>query len=158
MVVETVSDEVMHSRPGHLVRRAQQVHSALWAISVSKDVTPTQFSALSVIAARPGVDQVTISREASLDTSTTGAVIERLIQRGWVIAQSDPADRRRRLLTLSPAGSDVHRAVWGTAEEMTRRLMACFDREEQAQFVDLLTRFVEHNEQLSSVAAAAKAT
>lgn len=143
----------MHNRPGHLIRRAQQVHAALWLNMVSRDVTPTQFSALSVIAAHSRVDQVTVSREASLDTSTTGAVIERLIQRGWVLARNDPADRRRRLLSLTSTGVDVHRAVWSTAEEMTRRLTGCFEPAEQEQFVELLSRFVEHGEHLSTSGA-----
>lgn len=146
----------MHHRPGHLVRRAQQVHASLWLVMVSRDVTPTQFSALSVLAANPGADQVTVSREASLDTSTTGAVIERLIQRGWVTVSSDPTDRRRRVLSLTDAGREVHGTLWATAEDMTRRMTDCFDADEQAQFVDLLARFVDHGERLAAGSTAAR--
>jgi hypothetical protein len=40
----------MEYRPGHLIRRAHQIHDALWVSHVSQDATPTQFAVLSVVA------------------------------------------------------------------------------------------------------------
>lgn len=153
-MVSPANDDMLH-RPGHLVRRAQQVHSALWSAMVSKDVTPTQYSAISVIAAADGVDQVGVSRGASLDTSTTGAVIERLVQRGWVRTSPDPSDRRRRILGLTDAGRAVHREVGLAADAMTVWMTECFDQTEREQFVDLLRRFVDHGEGFAAVRASA---
>ncbi|MGP6170048.1 MarR family winged helix-turn-helix transcriptional regulator [Microbacterium sp. A196] len=149
------ANDDMLRRPGHLVRRAQQVHSSLWSAMVSKDVTPTQYSAISVIAASEGVDQVTVSRGASLDTSTTGAVIERLVQRGWVRAAPDPSDRRRRILSLTDDGRRIHREVGTSADAMTVWMTECFDAAERDQFVGLLRRFVDHGESFGSVGVSA---
>ncbi|AWB88289.1 MarR family winged helix-turn-helix transcriptional regulator [Salinibacterium hongtaonis] len=140
--------EDMHSRPGHLIRRAQQVHGYLWTAMVSKDVTPTQFSAITVIAARPGTDQIALSRESGLDTSTTGAVIQRLIQRGWVAVDRDPKDMRRKLLSLTPEGQRVFDEVAVRAASMTDRMVESLELGERAQLVSLLARLVAHGETL----------
>jgi DNA-binding MarR family transcriptional regulator len=146
--VPTPDPEDMHSRPGHLIRRAQQVHGYLWSAMVSKDVTPTQFSAITVIAARPRTDQVALSRESGLDTSTTGAVIQRLIHRGWVAVDRDPKDMRRKLLSLTEEGQRVFDDVAVRASDMTDRMVECLEPQERGQLVSLLGRLVAHGETL----------
>jgi MarR family transcriptional regulator, lower aerobic nicotinate degradation pathway regulator len=94
----------MRTQPGHLIRRAHQLHDALWASEVSKEITPAQFSVLTVGAEQGRCDQATIAREASLDTSTAGAVVFRLVKRGWLRVESDAADRRRNVLELTAEG------------------------------------------------------
>jgi DNA-binding MarR family transcriptional regulator len=136
-------DGEMHARPGHLVRRVHQLHDSLWVARVSKDVTPTQFAVLSVIADRGTCDQTTIAREASLDTSTAGSVIARLVQRGWVRLQPDTVDRRRNVVQLSEEGARLHSTISRSAAAMTDVLMAPLKPSDQNAFVTMLTRLLE---------------
>ena len=124
------------------------MHGYLWTRLVSKDVTPTQFSAITVIAASPGTDQVALSRESGLDTSTTGAVIHRLIQRGWVEPHRDPRDRRRKLLRLTEQGTRVHAEIAVAAAAMTETLVGGLSEEDRSTLVRLLDVLVAHGEAL----------
>ncbi|WP_345068292.1 MarR family winged helix-turn-helix transcriptional regulator [Leifsonia kafniensis] len=146
--IPTPAEAEMHNRPGHLIRRAQQVHSYLWTSMVSKDVTPSQFSALTVVAANPLCDQITLSRESGLDTSTAGTVIHRLVGAGWVEIDRDPKDRRRKLLSLTIEGQRVFDETLVKASAMTERMVECLDGGEQRQLTSLLARIVTHGEKL----------
>lgn len=132
----------MHRRPGHLLRRAHQMHGALWAAQVSRDVTPTQFSALTVIAENSGCDQAAVAREASLDTSTAGDVVFRMVKRGWVQIDRDPVDRRRNLLSLTDLGRDLYASVDRSAASMTTQLVAKLSLEQREQLIDLLQQLL----------------
>lgn len=125
---------------------------------VSKDMTPTQFSALTVIASSPGSDQIALSRESGLDTSTAGAVIQRLIQRGWVEVERDPRDRRRKLLHLTAAGRSTFDETAVLASAMTERMVECLDSAEQETLVSLLGRLVAHGETVRESHAEAAST
>lgn len=133
----------MHLKPGHLIRRAHQLHGYLWTSSVSRDVTPTQFAVLTVLADTSDVDQNAVATEASLDTSTTGSVIERLIDRGWVSVAQDSSDRRRKLLSLTEAGRQIHQTISTPAAQMTDRMVSCLEPDEREILIKLLTRVVE---------------
>lgn len=137
----------MYGQAGHWVRRAHQVHNALWATLVSAAVTPSQFSALSALADSPNIDQNAISRATSLDTSTIGAIVNRLIQRGWIDVSKDPADLRRNLLTLSPAGEDEFRLIAHKAAQMTDVFVEPLADPERQELVRILKRLVEAGEQ-----------
>jgi len=132
----------MTQRPGHLIRRVHQLHAALWASEVSKEVTPTQFAVLSAVVENPHGDQAMVSREASLDSSTAGSVIYRLVQRGWIQVDRDPADRRRNLLSLTPEGEAAHAEIAPAAAEMTEHLVGALDLAEQSTLVDLLGKII----------------
>lgn len=137
---------IMSGQAGHWVRRAHQVHNALWVSTVSGAVTPSQFAVLSVLAETPDVDQNAISRGTSLDTSTTGAIVNRLAQRGLLEMRKDPADLRRNLLTLSPRGHAEFRELAHRAAQMTEGYTAALSASERRQLVDLLKRVVEAGE------------
>lgn len=137
---------IMSGQAGHWVRRAHQVHNALWVSTVSGAVTPSQFAVLSVLAESPDVDQNAISRGTSLDTSTTGAIVNRLAQRGLLEMRKDPADLRRNLLTLSPQGQAEFRELAHRAAHMTEAYTDALSDAEKRQLVDLLKRVVEAGE------------
>ncbi|MEY9840152.1 DNA-binding MarR family transcriptional regulator [Streptacidiphilus sp. EB103A] len=90
--------------PGQLLRIAQQVHTRLWAEHVGQDLTAPQYAALIALAVEPGADQRTVGERASLDKATMAEMVGRLVRRGLVLRRRDPADGRRKLLTLSPLG------------------------------------------------------
>ena len=63
-----------------------------------------QFAVLQALEAQPGVDQKTLAHLVSFDTSTIGAVIDRLEAKALLTRSLSPEDRRVRLLNLTPAG------------------------------------------------------
>jgi DNA-binding MarR family transcriptional regulator len=87
--------------PGHLIRRAQRVHTAYWAQVFDRELTGPQYAALHVLARWPDINQRQLGDAAALDKSTAADLIDRLERRGWVVRHRDPADGRGRVLALS---------------------------------------------------------
>ena len=67
----STSPEDLRRHPGHLIRRAQQVHYWLWNAEVSPEVTSPQFAVLYALRAEKNIDQKTLGERVSLDRSTT---------------------------------------------------------------------------------------
>lgn len=89
--------------PGHLLRRAEQVHYALWFKEFGSGVTSPQYAIISTLLhADAPLDQRTAGEIASLDKSSLADVVRRLESRGWLTRVRDVEDGRRRLLQLSP--------------------------------------------------------
>src|ERR1017187_2232352 len=67
------------SRPGFLIRRLHQIHVALFADECATfDVTPVQYSIMTVVRAQPGLDQVRLAAEVGVDRTTLASVLARL--------------------------------------------------------------------------------
>jgi MarR family transcriptional regulator, temperature-dependent positive regulator of motility len=89
---------------GHLIRRAQQRHAALWQELVSTDVSSVQYAALTVLGRMPGASQSELGAQLDLDRSTIADIVSRLERRGVIERTAHPIDRRRYSLSLTSAG------------------------------------------------------
>lgn len=89
---------------GHLIRRAQQRHAALWQEEVSTEVSSVQYAALAVIERMPGASQSALGTELDLDRSTIADIVSRLERRGVIERSPHASDRRRYSLILTTAG------------------------------------------------------
>jgi DNA-binding MarR family transcriptional regulator len=89
---------------GHLIRRAQQRHVALWQEQVSADVSSVQYAALAVLERMPGASQSELGAELDLDRSTIADIVSRLERRGALERSSHESDRRRYSLHLTASG------------------------------------------------------
>jgi DNA-binding MarR family transcriptional regulator len=89
---------------GHLIRRAQHRHAALWRAQVSKEVSSVQYAALAVLERMPGASQSELGAELDLDRSTVADIVVRLDRRGIIERSSHESDLRRYSLRLSAAG------------------------------------------------------
>ena len=106
------------------------------------DVTPVQFAILNALLTQPGEDQITLAGRVALDAATLGAVVARLHARGLVRRESDPGDRRRKLLWLTPQGQTLAEQLIAPARRVQERLMAPLSPEDQVLLVQLLERLV----------------
>src|SRR2546429_6792184 len=97
----STSHEDLRLHPGHLIRRAQQVHYWLWNAEVSAEVTSPQFAVLYALRAEKNIDQKILSERASLDRSTTAEVVARIKTLGLIQRLPDPRDARRNLVRLT---------------------------------------------------------
>jgi DNA-binding MarR family transcriptional regulator len=86
---------------GHLIRRAQQRHAALWQERVSAEVSSVQYAALAVLERMPGASQSELGAELDLDRSTIADLVSRLERRGVIERSPHESDRRRYSLRLT---------------------------------------------------------
>ena len=142
--------------PGHYIRRLQQIAVAIFLQETADTgVTPVQYAALQTVANQPDLDQRTLAAAIGLDTSTLASMIDRLEARGLITRQASPADRRVRLLRLSPAGAATLAAVVPAMQRAQQKILAPLPRAEQREFMRMLKTLVVHNNELSRAPAEA---
>jgi MarR family transcriptional regulator, lower aerobic nicotinate degradation pathway regulator len=127
--------------PGYLIRRAHQTSMAIFAEELgSFEVTALQFAILQALVDEPGADQITVAQRVALDAATSGSVIMRLEERGWLRREPSPTDKRRKLLWLTPEGQAQALAMKKHAKKVQQRLLESLSEAERVQFVALLKR------------------
>ncbi|PUE48241.1 MarR family transcriptional regulator [Limnohabitans sp. 2KL-1] len=133
--------------PGHLIRRAQQIAVAIFAEHLSAaDITPVQFAILNALLDSPGIDQVSLAKRVAFDPATSGSVIGRLEAKGWVARQADPADRRRKLLVVTPQGMQAMASIQADVARVQAQILSPLPQADQELFVNLLSRLVQGHE------------
>jgi DNA-binding MarR family transcriptional regulator len=129
--------------PGHLIRRAHQVATALFADECEGALTAVQYAALVAIGSHPGIDATRLSQVIYFDRSTIGDVLDRIESKGWIVRDASAGDRRIKLLTLSPAGREVLRQVAPAILRVQERLLAPLTEGEAKTFVRLLAKLAD---------------
>lgn len=136
----------LHHMPGHGIRRLQQIAVALFMQELGEQgLTPVQFAVLQALEAQPGVDQKTLAQIVSFDTSTIGAVIDRLEARQLLTRSLSPQDRRVRLLHLTPVGQEQLQQAMPAVLRTQERILEPLTQQECIQFVQLLQKLCGDN-------------
>lgn len=123
---------------GHLIRRAQQVHAALWASDVSERISSVQYSVLAVLERMPGASQKELGDEASLDRSTVAELVRRMERLGLVERLRDDGDRRRSVMALTDRGRAELERLRPRVARLQERLLERLDAREEAELRRLL--------------------
>ena len=132
----TVPLLTLHTTPGHLLRRSQQVHALLWAEEVQGATSSPQYAVLNALNSYPdGLDQTTVGEKAALDKSNLADVVRRLVARGAVTRQHDPADGRRRILMITDAARAELNALAPSARRVQARLLEPLDEPDKVQLL-----------------------
>ena len=136
----------LHSKPGHLIRRAQQIAVAIFMQECAAyDLTPVQYAAMVAINENAGIDATRLSAQIAFDRSTLGNVLERLEARGFVVRYPSPDDKRIKLLKLSAEGRAVVRRAEASVRRAQERILAPLNAKDRRLLLDLLARLVEFN-------------
>lgn len=137
----------LYRRPGFMIRRCHQIAAAIFADECREfDLTTTQYGILYVLSRHSGIDQISLARLLGLDRSTTGMVVGRLEERQLLRRAVDTADKRKRLLELTPAGEKLLTRAQPVVRRAQDRLFAPFSAEERELLVRLLDRLIEIDE------------
>lgn len=124
--------------PGHLIRRAQQLHTSVWVSIVGEDLTSPQFAVLNVLYEHPGIDQTCLSQRASLDTSTCQDIVARMRDKDLIRRERDPSDGRRWLLFLSGKGVLMRQQVVPKVMKVGDELLKMLSEHDRSEFTRLL--------------------
>lgn len=133
----------LYLRPGFLLRRASQIAASLGARECAKiGLTPPQHAFLIVLSKCSDMDQRGLGRALGIDRVTAGQVVQSLEARGLVRRAGSIDDGRRKLVSLTPAGSKFVAPSQGAMRRVSSRLMSPLDPAERQLFADLLLKIV----------------
>ena len=130
----------LEQQDGYILRQASQRHAAIFAARIPGELTATQFAALAKLAECGPCSQNHLGRMTSMDVATVKGVTDRLIQRGLVEARPDPEDSRRRVLALTPLGTEAAQGAIPAALAITEETLEPLTPNERAAFLDLLKK------------------
>lgn len=126
--------------PGHLIRRLHQLSTQVFlrrAREAGFDLTPVQFAALDALQHSPGIDQAGLAQAIGKDRATTGAVIDRMEQKGLVSREINVRDKRARELRITEEGRTVLTVLLPVVERLQKEILPGLNEAEYRQFVTL---------------------
>jgi MarR family transcriptional regulator, lower aerobic nicotinate degradation pathway regulator len=143
-------DSRLIDMPGHLIRRLQQIASALFLDQAKAfDFTPVQYAALVAIKNHPGLDQTSLCNMIALDRSTIGDVVGRLEKRRLISRTNGTTDRRTKALRVTASGSHMIRDIEPAVMAAQRLILAPLKANERSAFMQMLKHLVHLNNEHS---------
>ncbi len=139
---ESCETYILDEQVGYLLRLANQRHALIFQKHVQDGLTPTQFSTLLRIDEHGEVSQNHLGRLSAIDVATIKGVVDRLKAKGLVQMRSDPADKRRSLISLSQSGADLIAGLKTRGAEISAETLAPLSEAEQKTFTELLRKLV----------------
>lgn len=106
------------------------------------DIGRTDLRAMEVISRLGAPAAGDLARELDLTTGAVTGLVDRLVRAGYVERQSDEADRRRVVLSLTSRGRQRERAIFSPLESDTLRVLAGYSAVERGLIADFIARIV----------------
>lgn len=124
----------------HLARLGRRGLADSW--EASGCLRPRHMVAVKVLGERGPMTQHALGEALTLDPSNVVGLLNELEKRGLITRQRDPADRRRHIVSLSPAGEGELTASREVFRGLEDELLRALTPDERATLHDLLARAV----------------
>lgn len=92
------------------------------------------------------VSQADLGRRSGIHLSDVVAAVNELVDRQLVERAPDPADRRRNVITITPAGRRERRRLTKRLAQIQDELLAPLAADERDQLTRLLARVLDHHD------------
>lgn len=128
----------LETQIGHLLRRANQRHRAIFSAEMPVRIPPTQFAALAQLRADGELSQNLLGRKTAMDSATITGVIARLVGKGWVSTAPSESDNRMVSVSLTDSGAELIDSLIEPAKRISELTLSGIDPAERADAVRLL--------------------
>lgn len=126
----------------HLMRKVFQQHTARWH-QLIPELTKPQYAVLRSIDENPGIEQVQLTGVAISSKATLAEMLSRLESRGLLVREADPADKRRRFITLTAKGKAVLTSTQLVSKQVDTEFLAKLSPGDQQHLIRLLKLMME---------------
>lgn len=131
----------LEAQVGFLIRRAHQRATAIFNRHFAPaGLSAVQFAALVKVRDEGRVSQNQLGRLVNLDPVTIMGVIARLADRDLIGRTPDPSDKRRTLLSVTAMGLKLLEDMQAAGHQVSADTLAPLNKQEQAQFLHLLSK------------------
>lgn len=124
----------------YFVRLARVSTARIGAALEAVGLRPAEFAVLDQLSIGGPESQLGLAQLVQIHPSNLVALLDVLEGQGYLSRERDPADRRRHVLTITPAGQQIVAGARNATEEAERSLLAPLSPAEQQQFLTLLDR------------------
>jgi DNA-binding MarR family transcriptional regulator len=139
--------------PLALARRFFQICTGASAEAVSQaDLTPLEFAVMAYVNStdgEPDLDQSALAARLGVDRNSTSLLVGSLESKGLLERRVNGADRRARLVRLTPRGEKLFAKLHPKAIERQHQVLDVLDPAERDVLLDLLVRVIEANRELA---------
>jgi DNA-binding MarR family transcriptional regulator len=112
----------------------------------STGLSPYHHGVLALLDEEPVETQAMIADALGYDRSHLVGVLDDLEARELIERRRDPADRRRHLVTLTPAGKDAVTRLRAIAKQVDDEFFEPLSVEERHELFVLLSRLAQHHD------------
>jgi DNA-binding MarR family transcriptional regulator len=119
-------------------RLTRAIAAAEAPILASHDLAMWDYVVLAALDSGPAPTQAQLSGSTGRDQTRLIPILEKLETRGLLGRAPDPADRRRRVVTLTADGRDVLAQCRAAIRELESRLLSDLDAADREPFVRAL--------------------
>lgn len=103
-------------------------------------ISKPQFRIMAVVDNAPHISSTLVAVETMMDKSRVTRAIDDLVERGLMIREKDPRDKRANLLALTAEGKELFLHLGQMAMRIQRRLVTSMTDEESRIFEKVLIR------------------
>jgi DNA-binding MarR family transcriptional regulator len=144
---KTAADYDFTEQVGHLLRRAYQRHVAIFQQTIpDSQLTAAQFVVLCAVRDRQPCSMNEVVRATAIDQATVRGIIDRLKSRELIAVSHDPNDRRKVVVTVTPAGLALIDETVPFAKEISEQTFGGLNPAERVAVTYLLRKMSEIDE------------
>lgn len=125
------------------VRLSRALIAAELPVLERHDLPMWGYSVLVALDTRPIRTQAALADAIHADKTRLIGVLDELQQRGLIERTPDPADRRARLLSITPAGHRLRQTVQKAIQRNEERLLAQLPARDRAGFLKVLRHLAD---------------
>jgi DNA-binding MarR family transcriptional regulator len=138
---QPLQQDLLLSLVGYNCRRAWLSIVPLFAERMEQyGLRTADFSVLSLLQANPNITQKRLSHAVNVSPPNLAILLDRLEERGLLVRQRNPLDKRSQTLALTPAGSRLCAMAEKTASELEQDATSMLTAGERAQLLALLQK------------------
>jgi DNA-binding MarR family transcriptional regulator len=104
---------------------------------------------MAYVIGEPDIDQSGVAARLGIDRNNASLVVEQLESKGLLSRRVNGADRRARLLRLTPRGKKLHAQLYPRAFAGQQRILSVLAPDERELLLDLLAQVIEGNRALA---------
>ena len=133
--------------PGSVILALHRAtHATLHALSTALadlDLPAADIDVLAILADGAGRTVGALATATATRPSTLTSLLDRLIKRGYIARELDPADRRSFLISLTPAGRAVAEHAAAAIADLERQALATVTLAQRAGFHTVMDALTE---------------
>ena len=131
----------------NMTRVVGLVRQDLTKVLADYDLRIIPFSALSIVAQKPGISQTLLAEALNIERSNLVQIVDDLSKRKLIERQSVASDRRRHALVPTEKGLNLRGLAQGAVAAHEKRMFAALTDAESRMLLELLQK-LRHTSQL----------